>query len=134
MTMRSIWDVAVPMFITCLESLPNLHTLEIGFVDYYPRAPLLENVLKGVKLPQITTLILPPAAHPLLRCCPNVEDVDWVIGDETVTSDEFLGSLASIRRSRIKRLAIPLISQGYPSRKRSNTPQDHRVRTMTDSL
>ena len=47
------------MFITCLESLPNLHTLEIGFVDYYPRAPLLENVLKGVKLPQIKTLILP---------------------------------------------------------------------------
>lgn len=115
--MRSLWDVAVPMFIKYLESLPNLHTLEIGFVDYYPRAPILENALKGVKLPQVNTLILPSAAHPLLKCCPNVEDVDWVIGDKTATSDEFLGSLGSIRDSKIKRLAIPLVLQSYPSRK-----------------
>lgn len=132
--MRSLWDVAVPMFVKYLESLPNLHTLEIGFVDYYPRAPLLENALKGIKLPQVRTLILPPAAHHLLRCCPNVEDVDWVIGDKAVTSDEFLGSLASIRHSKIKRLAIPLVSQGYPSRKRSGTPSDPRLRMAADSL
>jgi len=120
MTMRSLWDMAVPMFIKFVESLSNLHTLEIGFVDYYPRPPILKNALKGVKLPQIKTLILPPAAHPLLKCCPNVENIDWVIGDKTVTSDEFLGSLASIWDSKIRRLAIPLVLQGYSSRKRSS--------------
>ena len=132
--MRSLWEVAVPTFIKCLLSIPNLHTLEIGFPNFHPRTPLLKNALKHVKLPQIKTLIIPPIAHPLLACCPNVEGIDWVIGDKTVISDEYLGSLASIRDSKIKRLAIPLVSQGNPSRKKFSAVQDHRARTMTGFL
>jgi len=120
--MRSPYDVTIPVFVKFLESLPNLRTLEIGSVDYYPDPPLLENALKGIKLPRVKTLVLPPAAHYLLKCCPNVEDVDWVIGDRTVTSHEFLESLASFRDSKIKRLAIPLVLQRHPPRKRLSTP------------
>jgi len=121
MTVHSPWN-GERLFVECLKSLPNLHTLEIGLVHERPRIILLKEALKGVKLPQIVTLILPPAAHPLLKCCPNVENVDWVIGDGYPTSDEFLGSLASIQDSKIKRLAIPLVLEGSvlegsPSRK-----------------
>ena len=108
------------MFVECLKSLPNLHTLEIGLIRDLPRTTLLREALTRVKFPQIKTLILPPAAHPLLEHCPNVEDLEWVIGDRYATSGEFLGSLASILDSKIKRLAIPLVLEGNPSRKRSN--------------
>ena len=112
---------ALSRFIKCLRSLPNLHTLEIGQEDGYITPSLKKDAfrlkIKGVKLPQVKTLILPPAAHSLLKHCPNVEDVNWVTGDRTISSDEFLGSLASIRDSKIERLAIPLILPGNPSRK-----------------
>jgi hypothetical protein len=118
MTVYLILNVSkVPSFVKCLESLPNLHTLEITRVaDYITTS--LEKALKPVKLPQIKTLILPPAAHPLLEHCCNVEDVVCVIMSKTISSGEFLRSLASNRNSRVKRLAIPLFLWGNPSRKR----------------
>ena len=134
MTMRSLWDMAIPTFIKCLQSLPNLHTLEIGFMDYRPRPSLFKNMLKNVKLPQVKTLVLPTVAHPLIKRCPNVEDVDWVIADQNTISDEFLGSLTSNRDSKIKRLAIPLVLRGNPSSKRSSNMQDHKARKVTDCL
>ena len=111
---------ALSKFIKCLGSLQNLHTLEIGHEVGYNVSPPRPK-FKGVKLPQIKTLILPPAAHPLLERCPNVEDVNWVIGGRAVSSYEFLGSLALIRDSKIKRLVIPLVLSGNPSSKRSFT-------------
>ena len=117
--MHSPWN-GEGVFVECLKSLPNLHTLEIGLVRSVPRTALLQKALNRVKLPQIQTLILPPAAHPLLEHCPNVEDLDWVIGDRFATSDKFLRSLASIQDSKIKRLGIPLVLEGDPSRERSN--------------
>ena len=119
MTVHSPWN-GERKFVECLKSLPNLHTLEIGLVRELPHTILLKEALKGVKLPQIKTLILPPAAHPLLKHCPDVEGVDWVIGDTNMDSDEFLESLASIQDSKIKRLAIPLALWGNPSRERSS--------------
>jgi len=109
-------DTTFPEFVKCLESLPNLHTLEIARADADVTTPL-ENALQRVQLPQIQTLILPSTAHPLLRHCPNVEDVVYVVGEEVISSDEFLVSLASNLGSKVKRLAIPLVSWGDPSRK-----------------
>lgn len=103
-------------FVKCLEFLPNLHTLEIAWAGGHITIPL-EDALKSVKLPQIRTLILPPTAHPLLRNCHNVEDVVCVVGDEVISSDEFLASLTSNRDSKVERLAIPLVSWDDPSRK-----------------
>ena len=109
-------DSAIPSFITCIESLPNLHTLEIGRTDSTITTPL-KDALKRVKLPQIKTLILPPTAYPLLRHCRDVGDVVCVIRDDIVSSDEFLVSLASNRNSKVRRLAIPLVSRGNQSSK-----------------
>ena len=117
MSVGFMWgDTNLPPFIRCLESLQNLHTLEIGLVNESITTPL-KNALEGIKLPQIKTLILHPATYPLLQCCYNVEDVVCVVRDATISSDEFLGSLASNRDSKVRRLAIPLFSWGNPSRK-----------------
>ena len=107
---------AFPLFVKCLKSLQNLHTLEIGRAEGAITTQL-KIALKRVKLPQIKTLILPPAAHPLLRHCHNIEDLVCVVKDKTVASDDFLGSLASNRDSKVKRLAIPLVLWCNPSRK-----------------
>jgi len=104
----------ISLFVKCLESLPNLHTLEVGLVGGVTIP--LKKALKGVKLPQIKTMVLPPAAHPLLQHCCNVEDVFCVVGYENVSSEEFLGSLASNRDSKVKQLTIPLVSWDNPSR------------------
>lgn len=120
--MHLLWNGAIlHLFVECLESLPCLHTLEIGWTDEFIAAPL-KDALRGVKLPQIKTLILPPAAHPLLRHCRNVEDVVCAVGYKTATFDRFLASLAYDRDSKVKRLAIPLASWTKLSRKRFGAP------------
>ena len=110
---------AFPLFVKCLESLPNLHTLEVRWMRH-SRTTSLRSALKEVKLPQIKTLTLPPAAYPLLRHCCNVEDVAWVVGRREKSSDGLLRSLASNPHLNAKRLAIPLTSQVDSSRKLSS--------------
>ena len=111
---------ALPLFVECLQSLPNLYTLEVGWVQSFTAA-LLENALKGVELPQIKTLVVPPPAYPLLQHCCNVEDIVCVASDQYMSPDRFLGSLTSNQDSKVKRLAIPLVTWANPSRKRSST-------------
>ena len=134
MTLHSLWNVAkYPLFVECLESLPNLCTLEIGSSDNYITKPL-ENALSCRKLPQIKTLILPPSAYPLLKPCHNVEDVDCVVGDQPTDSEKLPEFLASLWSSNVKRLAIPLVSCCDTPSKWSTTSWYHRVRTVTDHL
>ena len=74
--------------------------------------------MKGVKLPQIKTLVLPSAAYPLLQRCHDVEDVVCTITDITrPPGDEFLRSLMSDPDSKLKRLTIPLALLPDPPRK-----------------
>ena len=97
-----------PLFIKCLKSLPNLHTLEIGACSEDATTTQLKKVFGCVKLPQIKTLIIPPSAYPLLQHCCDVEDVICVAKDEARFACGFPGSLASNQDSKIERLAIPL--------------------------
>lgn len=108
MTFHRVWNESSTLFVECLVSLPNLHTLQIGWTSDSISSSL-KDALKGVKLPQIKTLIVPPGAHPLLRHCSDVEDVVCVVKDEPRSPDEILKSLASRQGSKVKRLAIPLI-------------------------
>ena len=117
MTVHFLGKNVIRQFVECLKLLSNLHTLEIGSSDNRPDEIFLKATLRGVRFSQIKTLIIPESAHPLLEHCPSVEDVVWVITDKPVTSDKFLRSLTSNRFSKVKRLAIPLISPGNPSRK-----------------
>jgi len=119
MTVSLLWFLNVPTFLKCIAALPNLHTLEIGSVDFFTWGPgKFKAALKGVKLPQIKTLVLCPDVHRFLRHCPNVEKVDWVARDTPIDLRKPLDSLASIRDSKVKRLGIPLLAQGNPYRKR----------------
>ena len=117
--MHFLWkEFTVPLFVKCLESLPNLHTLEIPQANIRVTVPL-EKALKRIKLPQIKTLIMHPAAHPLLRHCHGVEDFVCVVRnmDKNIPSDSIVSSLASNRNSKVERLAIPLVSWANPSSK-----------------
>jgi len=119
MTVHYLSRKATHQFIKCLESLPNLHTLEVGsrqFEDRIRPHELKKAFVWRVKLPQIKTLIIPESAYPLLKRCPNVEDVVWVITDEPTTSDKFLRALPPSFRSKVKRLTIPLVLPCNPSR------------------
>ena len=118
-------------FVKCLQSLPNLHTLEIGRVNNFATAKL-KYALMGVELPQIKTLTLPPAAYPLLQHCRDVEDIICVAEGRDITPDGFLGSLPSKRDPKVKRLAIPLVGWDNPSRKRFDTLWDPGVIMVTD--
>ena len=134
MSLFLMWGNTVILpFVRCLESLPNLHTLEIGRTNGSITTQL-KKALKRIRLPHIKTLIIPPETYPLLQYCCNVEDVVWVTRDNTVSSDEFLGALASNRDSKVRRLAIPLVSWGDPYRKLSCTLCDRIARTVTDCL
>ena len=110
MTLHSPWRVAeFPLLGKCLQSLPNLYTLVIASPDSNITNSL-ENALKGCKFPQIKALILPSSAYPLLKRCRNAEDVDCVVGDRPTHTEKLPEFLASIRGSKVKRLAIPLVS------------------------
>jgi len=124
-----------PVFIEFLQSLPNLHTLEVRWWDPYDFfGEPLGNVLKRVKLPQIRTLIIPPAAHPLLRYCHELEDINLVIVEGWMGySDSVHRSLASNQNSKIRRAAIPLFWESS-SRKWSSAPRRHKVGMLTRHL
>jgi hypothetical protein len=112
------FESMLPLFVKCLASLPNLHTLEVPWADVRVIGPL-ENALKRIELPQIKTLIVVPTAYPLLRHCHGVEDLVYVVryAPMPIPSDRIFISLASNRDLKIKRLAIPLVSWANPSRK-----------------
>jgi len=123
MTLSSLWNSSIfPLFVKCLESLPNLHTLAIGWSDDYITNSL-KNALKRCKLPQIKALTLPASAHPLLKRCRNAEDVDCLVSDRPIP--KLRGFLGSIHGLKVKRLAIPLVSYCDASSKSSATPRNH---------
>ena len=128
-------DQGICPLVRCLSLLQNLHTLEIGSSYYGFDTTLLEKALGRMILPQMKTLIMPESAHPLLKHCPNVEDVVWVIEARfRVTSDEFLESLTSNSNSKVERLTVPLILPDDSSRKQSSALSCHETRTVADRL
>lgn len=88
-------------FARCLAVLPNLHTLEVvSMAVHYSQ--YLHTALRGVKLPQIRTLILPSRAHHLLRHCPNVDDLTCT---PFSPDEKFVESLAK-GRQKLRRFAV----------------------------
>ena len=89
-------------FVECLAALPNLHTLEIGSM---PRgiAPERFIITLGRRKLPVRTLILPPTAHPLLRYCPNVEDLTC---SDTAPDTAFVESLKAGGSNHITKLSV----------------------------
>ena len=132
--MHLMFKSAVPLFVKCLASLPNLHTLEVSWANERITGPL-EKALKHIELPRIQTLVIPPAAHPLLRHCHDIEDLVCVVRytPTFILSDTILSSLASNRDSKVKRLTISLVSWSNLSRKRSGALGSLRVESDSPS-
>lgn len=65
------------LFVKCLTTLPNLHTLKVVSMWDRKLVKVLVTALRKEKpqLQRVRTLVLPTAAHQLLRYCPNVEDL-----------------------------------------------------------
>ena len=98
----------IPLFVECLESHPNIHTLEIPRAGMRITGPP-ERAPKRIELPQVKTLIIPPPIHILLRHCNGVEDVVRVVRymNTKIPSERILSSLVSNRDSKVERLATP---------------------------
>ena len=67
-------DTILPLFAKCLAALPNLHTIQICHVHSQLTTPL-KNAFAGKTFPSVRTIILPPAAHEILRRCPGLEHI-----------------------------------------------------------
>ncbi|KAG8694030.1 hypothetical protein FRC08_008744 [Ceratobasidium sp. 394] len=76
------WNLGtvLPLFVRMLQSLPNIHTLQIPHI-HYAMASALENAFRGSRFPSIRTVIMPNSAHEILRCCPGVESITCNNGD-----------------------------------------------------
>ena len=67
-------ETALPACARAIETLPNLHTLQIIRMDRQ-MSTLLKNALKGYTFPQVRTISLTARAHHILRSCPEVRKV-----------------------------------------------------------
>jgi hypothetical protein len=68
---------ALPAFAKCLQSLPNLHTLQISGV-FGQMATAFKTVFKGYRFSKIRTVILPSVAHHILSSCPQITDITCI--------------------------------------------------------
>ena len=64
----------LPAFASCLEILPNLHTLQIVHA-HSQMATALKNAFQRRSYPQIRKVVMPSVAHHILKCCPEVREV-----------------------------------------------------------
>ena len=96
-------DKLSALFVNCLATFPNLHTLEIGST---PNGLVLESLtttaLGKRKLP-VRTLALPPTAHFLLRYCPNIEDLTC---GPTAPTEAFVESLVVGGLNLVTKLSV----------------------------
>ena len=65
------------VFAQCLQSLPNVHTLQIAGV-LGQAATAIKTAFKNHRLLQIRTIILPNLAHHVLSSCPRVKDMTCI--------------------------------------------------------
>ena len=93
------------LFVECITTLPNLHTLEIVSMSGGRIVQSLATALEKRKqeIQQVRTLVLPPAAHWLLRYCPNVEDLTCC---DAKPDERFVESLVVGGLNRITRFSV----------------------------
>lgn len=92
-------DTILPAFADCVQSLPNLHTLELCHV-HQSMTMKLKRAFEGKTMPTIRTVVLPTVAHHILRSCPNVEDVTCNAED----GSQILGTIAT-RCPKVERIS-----------------------------
>ena len=95
------------LFVKCLTTLHNLHTLEIVSMQGDERiqsfAIALDRTRTQLQLRKVRTLVLPPTAHRLLRHCPNVEDLTCCATEPDV---DFVESLAARKSNCVTKFSV----------------------------
>ncbi|KDQ60173.1 hypothetical protein JAAARDRAFT_191574 [Jaapia argillacea MUCL 33604] len=86
--------------VSCLESLPNLHTLQVLHA-HAQMTSALGQAFKNVSLPSIRTVILPSCAHNIIKCCPEVRDVTC----NEHHGSQLIGSLVKGGCNKVERFA-----------------------------
>ncbi|KAF8646023.1 hypothetical protein AX16_007448 [Volvariella volvacea WC 439] len=71
---RCSTSTVLPAFVRCLESLPNVHTLQIVHAHTQMTSHFKDH-FEGHILSTIRTVVLPSHAHNVLRCCPEARKV-----------------------------------------------------------
>ena len=64
------------IFAQCLQSLPNVHTLQIAGV-FGQAATAIKTAFKNHRFLQIRTIVLPTPAHHVFSSCPQVKDITY---------------------------------------------------------
>ncbi|KDQ60174.1 hypothetical protein JAAARDRAFT_125597 [Jaapia argillacea MUCL 33604] len=90
----------LPALVSCLESLPNLHTLQVVHA-HAQMTSALGKAFENVSLPTIRTVILPSCAHNIIKCCPEVRDVTCNEDD----GSKLIGSLVKGGCNKVERIA-----------------------------
>ena len=93
------------LFVECLTTLPNLHTLEVAYAPLNQVVKYFVDALKkrDSQFQQVRKLVLPDAVHWLLRCCPNIEDLTCC---GTAPGVDFVESLAAGGSNHITKLTV----------------------------
>ena len=65
------------IFAQCLQSLPNVHTLQISGV-LGQAATAIKTAFKNRRFLQIRTIILPNLAHHILSSCPQAKNITYI--------------------------------------------------------
>ncbi|KAG6819257.1 hypothetical protein H0H93_013701, partial [Arthromyces matolae] len=82
-------------FVQCLESLPNLHTLQVVRA-HTQMTTHLKLAFEGHVLPQVRTVVLPDHAHNVLRSCPGVREVMCNYDD----GGKLIGAIGALMKER----------------------------------
>lgn len=70
----------LPPFVKLLQSLPNLHTIQVPHA-HSAITGALKGAFEGSSFPSVRTVIMPTCAHEILRCCPGTRDVTCIEDD-----------------------------------------------------
>ena len=73
------YDTVIAELARCLALFPNLHTLQVLGLGMR-RGEITYKVFRGLKFPQIRTLVVPSPGYYMLPSFPNVKDVTCIGG------------------------------------------------------
>ncbi|EDR02172.1 uncharacterized protein LACBIDRAFT_309861 [Laccaria bicolor S238N-H82] len=73
----------LPAYVSCLQALPNLHTLSVLSIYTGKMTSSLKSAFEGRTFPSVQTVVVPDHVHNVLRSCPEVRRVICNFGSGT---------------------------------------------------
>ncbi|KAF8596239.1 hypothetical protein BDV93DRAFT_563523 [Ceratobasidium sp. AG-I] len=89
--------IVLPPFVKLMQSLPNVHTIQIPHA-HSAITGFLKTAFEGSTFPSVRTIIMPTCAHEILRCCPGARDVTCIEDD----GGRLVSALADVGCSKLE--------------------------------